>query len=86
MVEPIPRICNKNNCIVGAGVQQATLRNELGIHIANFSSKSVYIVEVQAVAKAAEHAVVLMENTITLGDMLGVVESKTVDNKRNKST
>lgn len=37
-------------------------------------------------AKAAEHPVTLTKSTITHGEILGVVETKTVNNKRNKST
>lgn len=65
---------------------QPSPAEELSILVSNFSSKPIDLMEGQAVAKAVEHHVALMESTITDGEMLGVVEKKTVYNKQNKST
>lgn len=86
MVEPLPCLYDKHNCLAACAVYQATSGKELGILIASFSTKPVHLAEGQAVAKGAEHPVALMERTITHGEMLGVVKTKTVYNKRNKST
>lgn len=53
--------------------------------MADFSSKTVYLTECQAVEKAVEHPVALIERKITHAEMLCVVETKNFYNKRNKS-
>lgn len=86
MVEQLPRLYERHNYLAEVVVYQATPEKEFSILVASFSPNPVYLMERQAMPKAAEHSVALMETTITHGEMVGAVETKTVYKKRNKST
>lgn len=78
MVETLLRLYDRHISLAATGVHQGTTGKEFGILMANFSPKPVYIAEGQAVARAVEHPVTLMENTITHGEIFGVLETTNV--------